>query len=653
MSDSFKMEDLVKKMVEQSPRNLAKWKNREIHGAKVLSNQRYKKADGVIEEVAYVLKGGITVSFRDIKDKFIYIKGGYEKGLKSLEEINTAIQALGEKPDNETVVALNLLKVALEEYCEKLRIRREIKAEQHRNQEPKKEPKKKEKKTESGRRDFLAELEEEDKARRDAIAARNTDYASVSVRGVSDIQLESRRQKNSLGRDRAELERALHDKYYIPEDGVSPDEAVTLLKGAIELGERRSNAYDNMLQDREDQAKRAEFAKLKRTELSIQRRKITNEIEAINLESEEIIALKREGEELTDAERAKLQALNERYQGIKAYLETNIDVAIARCEEIYADAQKQIARVDTLTEDDRVAYNRFAEDNHLPQVKKEEPAKKPDEPTKKAPEAEEKHDEPAETDKKGDKAAEEPVEETGETTGEDKGKDKDKDKKPEESEEDLEEDDLGESLEEDDDKKTETPEEEEEDKDKEGAEEEEHEDEDKDKKGAEEEEHDDEDKDKEGAEEEELEEDDIGEKPESLLPYVQNGKKLYSGTRSFTDRILLRQLAYKVEHGIPEDEDLSFGESMVAVLRFRKYRRAAEDYLTEGKINYVDQFTTNEDERRDLLDELRDSKAIVARKKDKTEKAQGLYRVKKTPVVEEPTEERPTTSGRDGEDKEF
>ena len=39
MSDSFKMEDLVKKMIENNPKKLARWKNREIHGAKILSNQ--------------------------------------------------------------------------------------------------------------------------------------------------------------------------------------------------------------------------------------------------------------------------------------------------------------------------------------------------------------------------------------------------------------------------------------------------------------------------------------------------------------------------------------------------------------------------------------------------------------------------------------
>ena len=50
------MEDLVNKVIEKNPKKLAKWKDREIKGAKILSNHRYSKKDDIIQGVDYLLK---------------------------------------------------------------------------------------------------------------------------------------------------------------------------------------------------------------------------------------------------------------------------------------------------------------------------------------------------------------------------------------------------------------------------------------------------------------------------------------------------------------------------------------------------------------------------------------------------------------------
>ena len=309
-----------------------------------------------------------------------------------------------------------MLKEALEQYVEKLRIRRE-KAAERRNNQPQT------KKTADGRVDLLATMQDEDKAMVDKITARNTQYTIVPDRGVDGINGAHRRTMNQKSKDEAELKRANTDIYYIPEDGVeSVEDARKLLSGAVELASARAKAYEDMLQDRADQEKRAEYAQTKRRELSFQKRKVANEIEAIKIESEEILSTSGDNPKADD--KAKLQKLSKKYEAAKAYLVGNIEPAIALCETIYADAQEKIARIDTLSEEDRLAYNRYAKQNNFPPMGKhedkkvegptggkEEPAKKEEKKDEKPAAEEKKEDEKpaAEEEKKEDEkpAAEE------------------------------------------------------------------------------------------------------------------------------------------------------------------------------------------------------------------------------------------------------
>ena len=637
-NDTFKMEDLVNKVIEKNPKKLAKWKDREIKGAKILSNHRYSKKDDIIQGVDYVLKGGVTISFRDTEDSFIYIKGGYDKGQKSLQEVNDAIAALGTNPKAETVVALNMLKEALEQYVEKLRIRREKMDEKRRNSPQVK-------KTEDGRVDLLATLKDEDKAMVDKITARNTQYTIVPDRGVDAINSAHRRTMNQKSKDEAELNRANTDEYYIPEDGVaSVEDAKKLLKGAVELGDARAKAYENMLDDRKDQEKRAAYAEQKRRELSLEKRKIINELESIKLETEELtIRYGDDKEKLPANIKSQMLKLNNRFVSATKYLDENITPAIALCESIYADAQAKIERVDVLSEKDRLAYNEYAVANHMPPFGKLEDkaqdgkpeggtkqptAEKKDEPAEEkkdeAP-AEEKKDEAPAEEKKDEAPAEEkkdeaPAEEKkDETPAEEK-----KDEAPVEEKEDetpVEEKEDETPVEEIED---ETPVEEKED------DEEELEDDGEELEDDEEELEEDDIGEELEDDEEELEEDDIGERKDNL-PYVQDGEALYNGTRSFSDRYLLRQLAFKVDHNIDLDRDLSLPEKIMARVRFLHYGRLAKQYMTEGKINYVEQFAVSKREKEDLIADLRDEGSITAKKEPKKKSSLSRYTVRETP----------------------
>jgi len=632
-NDTFKMEDLVNKVIEKNPKKLAKWKDREIKGAKILSNHRYSKKDDIIQGVDYVLKGGVTISFRDTEDSFIYIKGGYDKGQKSLQEVNDAIAALGTNPKAETVVALNMLKEALEQYVEKLRIRREKMDEKRRNSPQVK-------KTEDGRVDLLATLKDEDKAMVDKITARNTQYTIVPDRGVDAINSAHRRTMNQKSKDEAELNRANTDEYYIPEDGVaSVEDAKKLLKGAVELGDARAKAYENMLDDRKDQEKRAAYAEQKRRELSLEKRKILNELESIKLETEELtIRYGDDKEKLPANIKSQMLKLNNRFVSATKYLDENITPAIALCESIYADAQAKIERVDVLSEKDRLAYNEYAVANHIPPIGKagEKKAEGPAGGKKDEKPAEEKKDEAPAEEKKDEKPAEEKKDEApAEEKKDEKPAEEKKDEAPAEEKKDeapAEEKKDEKPAEE---KKDEKPAEEK--KDEAPVEELEDDEEELEDDGEELEEDDigeelEDDEEELEDDEEDLEEDDIGERKDNL-PYVQDGEALYNGTRSFSDRYLLRQLAFKVDHNIDLDRDLSLPEKIMARARFIHYGRLAKKYMTEGKINYVEQFAVSKREKEDLIADLRDEGSIRAKKEPKKKSSLSRYTVRETPIA--------------------
>ena len=644
-NDTFKMEDLVNKVIEKNPKKLAKWKDREIKGAKILSNHRYSKKDDIIQGVDYVLKGGVTISFRDTEDSFIYIKGGYDKGQKSLQEVNDAIAALGTNPKAETVVALNLLKEALEQYVEKLRIRREKMDEKRRNSPQVK-------KTEDGRVDLLATLKDEDKAMVDKITARNTQYTIVPDRGVDAINSAHRRTMNQKSKDEAELKRANTDEYYIPEDGVaSVEDAKKLLSGAVELASARAKAYEDMLQDRKDQEKRTAFVEQKRRELSYEKRKILNEMEALKLETEEIGLKYGEDREKYPADvKAQILKLNKRFVAAKQYSDDNITPAIALCEAIYADAQAKIARIDTLSEEDRLSYNEYAERNNIPPIGKagEKKAEGPAEGKKDEKPAEEKKDEAPVEEKKDEAPAEEKKDEAPAEEKKDEAPVEEKKEDEAPAEEKKEDETPAEEKKEDEAPAEEKKEDEapaEEKKEDETPAEEKKEDETPVEEKEDEEELEEDDIEEELEEddiEEELEEDDIGEELEeddigerkTSLPYVQDGEALYNGTRSFSDRYLLRQLAYKVDHGIDLDYDLRLSEKIMARFRFIHYGRLAKQYMTEGKINYVEQFAVSKKEQEDLIADLREEGSIRAKKPTREKKSSlSRYTVRETPTA--------------------